>query len=336
LKEAIKSTPRKGKGLRIYLGDYYPFGLVMAGLSSRALAASPENRLHYNGKEEQRREFTDGAGMEWLDYGARMYDAQIGRWMNIDPQAENYSPFSPYNYALNAPLVFVDPDGESPISIFVKQTAKLGLKKAGKEFIANQITKRLKNYASHNWGKQLLGDAIDFIDHSTKTQWWEWAVEIIPVVGDAYGAAKLGEQGYRLWKGLGKFEKVAELGTAAASKAWKKLGPNLNIKGKGKELLEAYSTKFNNQGNHLNANDLGGAIKEKFGLSSNGQHLNEVTTTLGGMEKQINNMFKDIASGKFEGDALKAATGLLNDVIKQYQDISQTLKNADKVVGSLK
>lgn len=44
----------------------------------------------------------------------------------------------------------------------------------------------------------------------------------------------------------------------------------------------------------------------------------------------------DIGLGKFEGDSLNAAVGLLNDVIKQYQQISQSLKNADKAVGGLK
>lgn len=104
--------------------SYYPFGMILKK-SEYGVPTYPKNRYLYNGKEINPEKMYSES-LNWYDYGARMYDPQLGRWHRPDLLAENYISLSPYNYSLNNPIRFVDPDGHQPWDVTNKAKTYLG------------------------------------------------------------------------------------------------------------------------------------------------------------------------------------------------------------------
>ena len=124
-----KNPSITGPYLKILEEDhYYPFGLKHNGYNGEISVFEPHEpsgtveivlitplgedlyRYKFNGMELQTE-----LGAEMYDFGFRNYDPAIGRWMNIDPLAEMMRRHSPYNFAFNNPIYFIDPDGMSPV-----------------------------------------------------------------------------------------------------------------------------------------------------------------------------------------------------------------------------
>lgn len=104
------------RGRIVEENHYYAFGLKIAGISSRKLAetyeSNVENKYLYNDKEL----FEEG-DLNWYDYGFRNYDAQLGRFTQLDPLTWEYPELTTYQYSGNDPIANVDLDGLEPKNV---------------------------------------------------------------------------------------------------------------------------------------------------------------------------------------------------------------------------
>ena len=97
--------------------DYYAFGLAMPWRSSNS--SNPNDDYKFTGHEQD-----NEAGLNLMYAGARYSDPILGgRWLSIDPKAHLLPSWSPYAYALNNPVKYWDPDGEFPITFYVRSFA---------------------------------------------------------------------------------------------------------------------------------------------------------------------------------------------------------------------
>jgi RHS repeat-associated protein len=114
---------KKVGALRLHKEQNFTSAKGVQGLYvSYRKSCTGDYRYGFNGKEKDNEIKGDGNN---LDFGARIYDSRLGRWLSLDPLQEKYPSLSPYNFCANNPIMYVDPDGKKIIKAQAVETFSL-------------------------------------------------------------------------------------------------------------------------------------------------------------------------------------------------------------------
>ena len=167
---------------RIFLRDYYAFGMTMPG---RQWSMDSSYRFGFNGKE-------GALGLGGLDFGARVNDVRLGRWMSVDPLGMIYPNFSPYVYVANSPIMAIDPDGKKILFVNGHWTSGwsgklLGADTPGKGYwgsgFENAAARFFRDQSKHNmWIDGSSNFGIDQSGENRYNEGYAYALENLEVI----------------------------------------------------------------------------------------------------------------------------------------------------------
>jgi len=130
--------------------DYLPLGMKIENY----LYETNDNRFLFNGKELQN---AGNLRYPWLDYGARMYNPWLGRWLTTDPLAEKNYSVSPYAYCLNNPVSLVDPDGRVVREYEIYAKDRMSGNDLPRNGVSPKMEASLKDYMTTDDGRAFVG-----------------------------------------------------------------------------------------------------------------------------------------------------------------------------------
>ena len=175
-------------GLQVQETQYDPTGLELAGLQGTTPGLKPLNQCKFNGKE-----FQADPGLHWNDHGWRFFDAQLGRWHSVDPDAEeaDQESWTTYQFGMDNALRFNDLDGRQASGPGLPGLSSLSdlADQAGK-----YINRKIDN-AINNAGRALATAAKDAVQSLQVSAYGKAEVKVSGQVGGSAEVKGVGVNG---------------------------------------------------------------------------------------------------------------------------------------------